>query len=208
MRTERHRYAGPGLIRPLAAVTLWIGIVGAGWGVAYAINGATQAPAYVTVPVALSGFVGPELADPPVRLPDGVLLRPGSGAAELQAWDSTIPEQLLSRGDTAVTGLCLGFGALLLHGLLTSVLRGEPFEAGNPRRVAGLAALVAFAGLVGEALPHVAASMVLGRLRLDPSHLVGMPIPFVPVGVALLLLVLAEAFRQGGRLAGDAAGTV
>jgi hypothetical protein len=205
MRSERRRYAGPRLIRLSAAVTLWIGIVAAFWGVAYAINGATQP--LVTVPVALSTFTDPEFAHRAVKLPDGVSLQPSSGTAHLIAWDSTIAEELLSRGDTAVTGVCLGLGALLLHGLLLSVLNGEPFRAGNPGRIASLAGLVAFAGIVGEPLPYISAAMVLSRLRLDSSHLIGMPIPFSHIVAALLLLVLAEAFRQGGRLADGLAGT-
>ncbi|MEO3810208.1 hypothetical protein ABGB17_14500 [Sphaerisporangium sp. B11E5] len=193
------RYAGPRFIRLLAAVTLWTGIVAAVWGVAYAINGATQAPAEVTVPVSLVGFADPEQVYRGVRLPDEATLRPASGVAHLVAQGSTIPEQLLARGDVAVTGLCLGAGALLVHGLFLSVLYGEPFRSGNAGRIAGLAGLVAVSG-VGGTLPHVSTSLVLARLRLDPSHQAEMPIPFAHIAVALLLLVLAEAFRQGGRL--------
>ncbi|GAA1286886.1 hypothetical protein Psi02_53250 [Planotetraspora silvatica] len=207
-----HRpYAGPRLIRFLAAATVVIGAASAFWGVAYAINGATQAPAYVTVPVAYKhpldhpepavGLTGP-------RLPEGVRLRPAAGELDLTAWDSTVLEQLLARGGVAVTGVCLGVAAVLVRRVLLSVVEGEPFRAGNPARIAGLAGLVAFAGVAGAVLAHISASSVLGRLDLAGSFVTGVSIPLEPVLVALLLLVLAEAFRHGGELAEDVVGTV
>ncbi|MEW9533721.1 DUF2975 domain-containing protein [Microbispora sp. NPDC049125] len=204
-------YAGPRLIRFLAGLTVWIGVIAAFWGVAYAINGATQAKGRVTVPVTIgktSEGEPPEIQLPKAHVPDAVRLSAVDDAVALSAPGSTVAEQLLSRGDTAVTGLCLGLAAVLLRRLLLSVLEGTPFRGGNPARIAGLAGLLLFAAIVGEALPDIGAGIVLSRLDLGPMFTAGVSIPMAPILVALLLLVLAEAFRRGGELADDVAATI
>ncbi|GAA0442406.1 hypothetical protein Acor_05280 [Acrocarpospora corrugata] len=171
----RRPYAGPRLIRFLAAMTVAVGVVSALWGVAYAINGATQAAGPVTVPVTLKQpLLHPDITveAPQVRLPEGASLQPATGMMDLLAWDSTVLEQLLSRGGAAVTGVCLAAAAVLLRRLLLSVLEKEPFRQGNPARIAGLAGLVVLAGIAGHVLVQFAASLVLTRLKLtDCLHL-------------------------------------
>ncbi len=78
-RPTRRPFASPGLIRTLAGTVMAAGVLASFWGVAYDINGATQAQGDVVVAVHL--------------------MRP---------WGSTVPEQLLGRGGLAVVGLCLG----------------------------------------------------------------------------------------------------
>ncbi|MEV0616518.1 DUF2975 domain-containing protein [Nonomuraea sp. NPDC050404] len=193
----------------MASATLWIGAIAAFWGIAYAINGATQAGAYVTVPVPLDAFIDPESAFAhPKQLPEGTSLQPSGNSVDLRAWDSTILEQLLSRGDTAVTGVALGLGAVLLRRLLLSILEGEPFRKGNPSRIARLAGLVVLSGFVANFLPQIAATMVLTRVGLSPSGIPTVHIPLLPIAAALLLLILAEAFRRGSELADDTAATI
>lgn len=48
-RQRRRAFASPGIIRTLAGTVLAVGVVAAIWGVAYDINGATQAQADVVV---------------------------------------------------------------------------------------------------------------------------------------------------------------
>ncbi|GAA0970417.1 hypothetical protein GCM10009555_019280 [Acrocarpospora macrocephala] len=166
----------------LIAMTLWIGAGAAVWGVAYVVNGVTQAGAEVVVVVdPTAGAV----------LPSSVRLV----GTELFAWDSTVLEQVLARGDVAVIGLCAGFGAVLLYQLMLSILDGEPFRQGNSARIAGLAGAVAVAGIVGSALPGLAAAMVLDRLGLTPILRPGGNLSWWPGLVALALLGVAQTFR-------------
>ncbi|MGY1858372.1 DUF2975 domain-containing protein [Modestobacter sp. SYSU DS0290] len=214
---ERTAYAGPRLIGFLCTVLAAVGIIAAVAGPVYAINGATQAPATVRVPVQLED-AGPTPADGLLPLPVGglpdtaqVSVLNGGDQLQLAAWDSTIPEQMLSRGDAAVTGLAVGVAAWLLRPLLASVAAGRPFGRGNARRLGGLSVVVLVAGYVGPLLPQVGALLVLDRLGLtDPGSpfVLGLEFSFGPLLVGLLLLVLAEAFRQGERLDRDVAGLV
>lgn len=229
------RFASVRLIRVLAGLMLFLGLAAAGGGVAYVINGATQAQAYVTVNVKAHTTEGLRVetsgsgstSKAPLAEPDGeddkitldapgaergTHLEAGTDSLELRAWGSTVMEQLLSRGDSAILGLCFGGGALLLRGLLLSIAEGEPFRRGNAPRIAGIAALTA-AGSYGAALtPGLAAGLVLERVGLDgpdsplsPSAFVA---PLPALLAALLLLAVAEAFRRGTELAQDVDGLV
>jgi hypothetical protein len=210
-------YVTPRTIRSLSRLVGVIGLIAVIAGPVYAVNGATQAGAAVEVPVQLTR---PQDADPariPLQvadLPDGarVTALNHGDEVELSAWSSTVAEQLLSRGDAVVLGLAIGLGAWLLRPLLAAVALGQPFGGGNARRLAGLAVVVVAAGEIGPLLPQVGAIAVLDRLDLT-----GPDSPFVvqlrfSLGLALLvgalLLVLAEAFRQGERLSADVEGLV
>ncbi|ETK38120.1 hypothetical protein [Microbispora sp. ATCC PTA-5024] len=206
----RRRYAGPRLIGFLTAVVGLAGAVAALGGVAYAVNGATQAGATVTVPVTINATAddGPPVRVPGATLPRSARLEPPGGALDLVAWDSTVAEQLLSRGDAAIAGLCLGAAAALLRPLLLSVRAGTPFRRGNAARVAGLGGLLVVGAAAGPALPHVAAALVVDRLRLEAALVTPWQIPLWPVLVGLLLLVAAEAVRRGAEQAGNVPGNV
>ena len=219
-------YVKPSTIRSLSWFIGLIGVVAAIAGPVYAINGATQAPGTVRVPVELAVEAAVEAAPSagapgegriPLEvsgLPDGAAVSALNTGRELElaAWDSTVVEQLFSRGDAAVLGLAVGVGAWLLRPVLGSLAAGRPFGTGNARRLAGLATAVVVAGSVGPVLPQVGSLVVLDRLGL-----VGPGSPFV-MGLTLastpallvggLVLVLAEAFRQGERISRDVEGLV
>ncbi|MFQ1000439.1 hypothetical protein [Modestobacter sp. SSW1-42] len=206
-------YVSPSTVRGIGQLLGLAGIVAAVAGPVHAVNGATHAGAAVEVPVELDGGVGP-LAGAPVALPDGARLLPlpeGARAA-LSAGDSTVAEQLLARGDVAVLGLAVGLGAWLLRPVLASIAAGRPFGVGSSRRLAWLAVVVAVAGSLGPLLPQVGALAVLDRLDLvgpGSPFVMGVTFSFLPVLVGGgLLLVLAEAFRQGERIDSDVQGLV
>jgi hypothetical protein len=228
------RFASSRLIRFLEATVLLMGLAAPVAGVAYAINGATQAQADVKVTVAARtteglNVRGPANGDskPGVPVPhqpgDRILLgvsgvegshslEADKGSLVLRAWGSTVSEQLLSRGDSAILGLSVGAGALLVRRLLLSIAEGEPFRQGNAARIAGIAALTA-GGSVGAALtPGLAGGLVLERLGLDgadsPVVATEFSYPMSALLVALLLLAVAEAFRKGTELARDVDGLV
>ena len=231
------RFASPGLLRFLAWIVLLVGLAAPVAGVVYLINGATQAGAFVEVQVDVTDMGAlqvPLMTDAggesrlPLRQAPGddpgsirlVVPTPaGDGWLEapvdqlrLHAWDSTVAEQLLSRGAVAVLGLCVGLGAWLLRRLLLSIANGQPFQRGNPARIAGIAVLVVVGSLASEVLPAVAGGLVLDRLGLGG---VGSPVSSLPVDLslepfaaALALLAVAEAFRGGGELVRDLEGLV
>ena len=214
-----------------------IGVTAPIGGIAYAINGATQAQGpvkvriVVTEPGALQVPVS-AAAGPGTRPlhPQGVtegdlavsfdLTVPSAAASSflevpreltLRAWDSTVTEQLLSRA-AAVLGLCIGLGAVLLRRVLLSVADGQPFRPGNPACLAGIAALMVVASLAAAVLPAVASARVLDRLALDAA---ASPIASPPVNLdlgpllaTLVVLALAEAFRRGGELAHEVEGLI
>jgi len=189
-------FASPGMIRTLAGAVLAVGMAASFWGVAYDINGATQAQAFVVVdvhprPGAVLQVSGTTPAGAPatVLVKDGVepttpfnLTIPGVPASTetssatlvghgdtltLRSWGSTVPEQLFSRGGLAVVGLCMGVGAIWLRRVLISVAEGRPFEPGNATRIAGIGGLLALASLANDIIPVFGSHLVLQRLGLD-----------------------------------------
>ena len=233
-KRKPRRFASSRLIRFLETTVLLMGLAAPVAGVAYAINGATQAQADVEVTVAARTTEGLNVPGPvngeskpavPVpQQPDGEILLGVSGVKAshslevdkgslmLRAPGSTVSEQLLSRGDSAILGLSVGAGALLVRRLLLSIAEGEPFRQGNAARIAGIAALTA-GGSIGAALtPGLAGGLVLERLGLDgaesPVVATEFSYPMSALLVALLLLAVAEAFRKGTELAQDVDGLV
>jgi len=207
---RKSSYVSPSTVRGTSAFLGLVGIVAAVVGTLYAINGATQAGAAVEVAVELRGTDA--LAGAAAGLPYGARLLTGDGIGTvLSSWDSTVAEQLLSRGDAAVLGLAVGLGAWLLGPVLESIAAGRPFGGRNARRLAWLAVVVAVAGSVGPLLPQFGALAVLDRLGLvgpESPFVVGATFSFLPFVVGGLLLVLAEAFRQGERIDSDVEGLV
>ena len=213
--TDAQPYAGPRLIRFLAWAVLLIGLGLAIGSVAYWINGGTHAGSEVTVPVVLASSDGPGGADgvrlPGFDLPAGSRVETGGADLVLRAADSTLAEQLLARGDAVVLGLSLGVGGVLLRRLLLSVAEGRPSRAGNARRVATIAVLVAAGGTLAGVFPDLAGVLVLDRLGEtgpDSPFSLGVSFPLQPVLVAPVILALAEAFRRGAELADDVDGLV
>jgi hypothetical protein len=194
-RPGKRPFASPGMIRALAGTVLAVGVAAGIWGVAYDINGATQAEAFVVVgvharPGAVLRVSGKTSAgaSATVLVADGAeptwpfnLTIPGipaeTGASSatldghgdtltLRSWGSTVPEQLLSRGGLVVVGLCMGVGAIWLRRVLISIAEGRPFQSGNAARIAGIGGLLALASLANDIIPVFGSHLVLQRLGL------------------------------------------
>lgn len=207
-------------------VLLVVGAVWAFWGVAYVLNGMTQRGAMVKVPVDLAKPDGPvqwgagnvQVEVPGVTLPDDAWLSGAGGVLQggvdssltLATWGSTALEQALSRGGTLVVGIAALIIALALRPVLVAVAEGRPFIRGAARRLVLVAVTVGVAGALATALPEVATSLVLERIGLaDSEHLVhGVTLGLGTVPIAVLLLMLASAFRTGERNARDLEGLV
>ncbi|MFI6512346.1 hypothetical protein ACIBCT_32480 [Streptosporangium sp. NPDC050855] len=172
------------------------GTVGVLWGVAYMINGITQVPAGIAVRVTPSLESGDHLRLGGRELPAGVRL--DDGDLSLYVEGSTVAEQVLSRADVLVSGLCMGVAALLLIALLNSFARGRPFQRGNPARIAWLAVLVTVSGCA-SVLPGIAEGIVIDRVGLAGTFRPSSGPSWVPVVGAVLLFALALAFREGAK---------
>lgn len=235
-RQSNRPYASPGMIRRLAGFVAIFGVVAAFSGVAYAVNGATHAKAYVVVDVqARAGAVLQAPGTTPSKAAESVLVTvdpfgsdglrldlPGvpktswleaahTDSLKLRSWDSTVSENLLSRGGFAVSGLCFGVGALLLRRLLISIADGHPFRSGNAARLACIGGLLVLASLANDILPVLGSNLVLDRLGLTgpSSPVFAQVVPTLDTLLAVpILLALAEAFRRGTELAKDVEGLV
>src|SRR5215218_4702168 len=181
-------YVGPGTTQVIATLLLVAGIVASVGGLAYAVNGATQAPGQVAVPVSLQvdGAGGTGGGEPVTVQVAGVTLPGGTGLdatdGGLTLVDSTGAGRwtgFLARGDTALGGLAFGLCALLLAPVVRAVAGGEPFRRGNAARIGATAGTILVAGTVAPLLPQAAGLAVLEHLGLAEAGS-----PFV-VGMAL-----------------------
>jgi Protein of unknown function (DUF2975) len=210
-------YVDPGTTRVIATLLLLAGVVAGVGGLAYAVNGATQAPGNVAVPVTVRA--GDAASGDPVtvgvdgvELPDGTRLDAADGRLTLV--DSTGADRwtgFLARGDVAVGGLAFAVCAVLLAPVVRAVAGGEPFRRGNAARIGATAGTILVAGTTAPLLPQAAGLAVLDRLGLDASgspFVVGMSLDLAPIGLAALVFVVAEAFRRGTQIADDTAGLV
>ncbi|MFC4591253.1 hypothetical protein [Sphaerisporangium corydalis] len=185
-----------------ATVTWLAGALAAVWGVAFAINGVTQAQGYVMIRVVPALGAMDRLRLTGEGLPSGVVLP--RETMSLDVWGSTVAEQVLSRGDVLLGGLCAGVAGLLVRAVLVSVLRGVPFREGDPARIIWLAVSLVVAGVVGPFLPYLASMMVLERVGLTETFRPLLALSWIPVVGALSLLALAEVFRVGAKMIGKA----
>ncbi|NAZ80508.1 hypothetical protein GTR02_01580 [Kineococcus sp. R8] len=231
--TRTTSYVRPGVVHLLAQVLAVVGVLALVAGPAYAVNAATQAPAAVRVQVQVDsaspqgrqlhqvrGLAAPATTDGApvpgdVRLTAVDLVTPQAGRGypvELSAWGSTRTEQFLSRGHVAVAGLGIGLAALLLRPVLLSIAAARPFQAANARRLAQSAVVTLLCAHLAPLLPATAAGQVLERVGLGGADSPLSVAPWLAPGsldlVALVLLVLAEAFRHGERQHRDLDGLV
>lgn len=210
-------YVGPRTSRAIARLLLLVGVVAAVGGVGYAINGAMQAPATVTVPISVEDDDGPlrhvAVSIEDVVAPDGARLQVADDGLRLvtEAGYASRWTGFLARGDAALLGLGFGACALLVAPVVTAVAAGEPFRRSNAARIGWTGAIVGVVGVVAPILPHLAAIAVMtsfdGGDGVNPFAVV-FGVEVAPIGVAALIFVVAEAFRRGAQISADTEGLV
>jgi hypothetical protein len=177
--------------------------------VALPVHRLTQSGGRVTVTPTELAVGGP--LDLP-GLPDGVSVVDGDAAAVLHAAELPAALRLLTELPFSVVAVGIAVGAWLLAQVLATVAAGRPFERRNPARLAGVAGAVLLGGFLAPLTENVVALVVLEHLDLtgpdSPFQLVLATISFLPIGLALVALAAAEAFRRGGALAHDVEGLV
>ena len=196
-------------LRMFISVGSWVSAVGSWVAALLLVWEGWSSDAELLIPFA--GFtrdVGMRLS---ADLPAGVTL-----AVRASETDLTVPHlpvwlHVLTFVPQSVTAAAVGVGTLLVRRIVLSIIDGNSFDAGNPRRFAWLAALVFGAGVVNTTLNDAVTERVLRDLA-DSGRQV--PIMFEPqptapcVAVALGLLLLAWAFRRGLQVSRDAEGLV
>lgn len=176
--------------------------------VALPVNQLTQPGGSIAVAPAM--LHGDRSLDVP-GLPDGVSVADPDRDALLTAFDLPAHLRALTELPASLGAAAVAVGAWLLAQLISSIQAGRPFDRRNPRRLAGIAAAVLLGGLVAPLSAGPVAVAVLAHLDLTgPASPVGFAttIPLTPIGLALVVLAAAEAFRRGGALEDEVEGMV
>jgi hypothetical protein len=201
------RYAGTGTIGIVRTLLILAGVAAMIAGPVYWINGLTRGPVTVHAPLA-----EPEEPVSGQGLREGVILDlPAGTLAELTVWDPSKSAWLLWRSDDAINGLAIGLGCLALSGIVGDIGMGRPFSRRNARRFVVIAALVGVVGILSQILNQAAIDAAITSAGLngpDGPFRAGSDLDMYPIGIALLILVLAEAFRVGAAISEDVEGLV
>ncbi|AKU16746.1 DUF2975 domain-containing protein [Luteipulveratus mongoliensis] len=227
MLTQDKPFVSLRAMNALAALVVVLGWLAAVGGVVYAINGATQAGGSITVSAQVHDLTGTTVRD---SVPADATLRPTGSQSALQlglpnsgtdswmhtpadSWllttgDSSVAEQLLSRGDAVIWGLSALAAGYALRALILSISAGRPFAEGNARRIATMGVLAVAACWAGSASTGAAAVVVADRVGVTSQVNGVLSFSLLPLVVLPFVLVLAEAFRRGGELARDVDGLV
>ncbi|GLY31771.1 DUF2975 domain-containing protein [Kineosporia sp. NBRC 101731] len=227
------RYVSPTMLRVITWIMLAVGAVSAVVAIVLLVASVTGSPRTQDVPVQLTDGASTERAtgyvaeratesggDPGSSSATGAHTRQagrssftaGNDGPVLSAADPTRPERLLNNGGAILLGATVAVGTLLLRPVLTSIAAGRPFGSGNSSRLNLLAAVTGSAAVLVPLLPQFAALLTLDRLGLfgtGSPFVMGLGLSLAPVvGLSVLLVVLAEAFRQGEKLHRDVEGLV
>ena len=127
---------------------------------------------------------------------------------QLTFWNPTVLDRLAYAGPSLFTALLTLSVLLLLYRIVGTVDSGDVFTRSNARRILWIGLLVGIGGSAVQLAQYAAhASMVS---RSAGAGLLEVPFRFAatPVLAGAVLLVLAEAFRQGVRLRADVDGLV
>lgn len=129
---------------------------------------------------------------------------------EVGAWSAPVREPLFAAARLGAPLLALAVLWLLLK-IVRSVGDGDPFVVANARRMQIMGFVIAIGGVVIEAIRTAAEINALDRVeRMVPGLMTewAFEMSFLPVAAGILLIGLAEVFRQGARLRADVEGLV
>ena len=130
------------------------------------------------------------------------------GIAYLHIPDLPVGLRLLAEAGPAIGALAWAVGLALVALVVRDIGSGSPFGARVPLRLTVLAALVVVGGTARTALEWLSSTAVVDRMNLDDTVSPTYAFPVGEVLIAALVLVLAEAFRQGRRLSAELEGLV
>jgi hypothetical protein len=125
-------------------------------------------------------------------------------------WSAPLREPLFAISRIGVPLLVLVILALLLR-IVRSVRDRDPFTLANARRMTIMGVLIALGGPTMQIARTIAEMNAYDRIeKLAPDLLTerAFELSFLPLGAGMLLIGLAELFRQGARLREDVEGLV
>lgn len=111
--------------------------------------------------------------------------------------------------DLALCGLVLAT-LWLVFGVARDISRGNPFVPQNVRRIRTIAALALVGSIVVPMLTSMGQAMVVDGTALDALQPQGFSVtfPLWPIGAALVVAMIAEAFAAGDRMRDDLEGVI
>lgn len=111
--------------------------------------------------------------------------------------------------DLALCGLVLAT-LWLVFGVARDISRGNPFVPQNVRRIRTIAALALVGAIVVPMLDAVSQTMLVNDTALDALQPQGFSVtfPLWPIGAALVVAMIAEAFAAGDRMRDDLEGVI
>ncbi len=145
----------------------------------------------------------------PVDLPqlDGTGLTATDAEFVILLPDPTVSQRLLSMLPGLLAAAVVLAVAWLLRRVLADVASGEPFRRANVRRLR----IISLTIMVGWSLAGLAAAMVMIPI-LEAADMGELPLgatwvlPVVPIGIGMVLALMAEAFKIGAGLRDDVDG--
>lgn len=181
-------------------------------GIAFVVVAATG---LVLPLLALTGATGARIeqdvrvtgAEAVLARAEGVTLS-AAQSAQLTFTDPSLGQRVLLVLPTIALSVLILFGIYLLFLIARTLCAGEPFTPRNPRRLYGIAVLIAVGTVVDGLLTAICTDQLVAGTALAERVPFRVDIPLTPFAVAFLVAALAEAFRIGVRLREDTEGLV
>ena len=138
-------------------------------------------------------------------------LGPDGGDLEMWVEGADPVTAVLARARIWTAFLVAGVVVLALLPALRATALGRPFSGGTDRRLLLAGALTAAGAMTHAYLPYLGAQRAIaGEMAGVPAHWLAADfrVEWWPMAVAVLLVALGAAVRQGGKLAADTEGLV
>lgn len=131
-----------------------------------------------------------------------------SDTARLAIADADLGQRILFMLPTIFDTLLILLGLYWLILVARTLSAGEPFASRNPSRLFGIAVLIAVGSVGDSLLTAITTNRLVAGTTLQGHVPFSLHISFAPLGIALLVAALAEAFRVGVQLRRDTEGLV
>ena len=131
-----------------------------------------------------------------------------SESATLAIADPGLGQRVLFTLPTIFDAVLILLGLYWLILVARTLSAGEPFASRNPSRLFGIAVLIAVGSVGDSLLTAITTDRLVAGTTLQGHVPFSLHISFLPLGIALVVAALAEAFRVGVQLRRDTEGLV
>lgn len=132
----------------------------------------------------------------------------GFGDARMSLWGAGAVDRASLAAPVVAWGVLALVVLLLLWRLVGSIAADDVFTRANARRVALIGVLVATCGSVIQFAEHWLNARIVARSAADGILQAAFSFSFLPLWVGLVVLALAQVFREGVRMRDDVEGLV